>query len=80
MNLTGKKFIFLQAELKDNKIFAAALADFEVCEVKDIESVETVYYDTKGIVLTDISKIDISTAICKTILTPIKVVEPIITK
>lgn len=68
-NILGKEVYFLQAELKENKIFAKALADFEVCEIKDIESIETKYYDTKGVLITDVSKIDISTAISKTILT-----------
>ena len=68
----GKEVYFLQAELKENPTFSKALADFEVCEVKDIESIETKYYDSKAIEITDISKIDISTAICKTILTVMK--------
>jgi len=45
--IDGKEVYFLQAELKENKIFNEALADFEVCEVKDIETIETKYYDPK---------------------------------
>jgi hypothetical protein len=72
----GKEVYFLQAELYlralyglDRK-FEKALADFEVCEIKDIESVETKYYDAEEKEITDVSKIDISTATCKTILIP----------
>lgn len=66
--LDGKEVFFLQAELKENKIFEKALADFEVCEVKDIETVDTKFYDDKGTELTDLTKIDIATTY-KTILT-----------
>ena len=45
--LDGKEVYFLRADLKDNKVFAKALADFEVCEVKDIETIETKYLDPK---------------------------------
>jgi hypothetical protein len=47
--LDGKEVYFLQDELKENKIFAKALTDFEVCEVKDTENFETKYFDTNGI-------------------------------
>lgn len=53
--LDGKEVYFLQAELKENKIFTKALADFEVCEVKDIETIETKFYDTKGIEITTVT-------------------------
>lgn len=40
--LDGKEVYFLQAELKENKIFEKALADFEVCEIKEIETIELI--------------------------------------
>ena len=64
--------------LSDQKINPTILTTFKTSAEKLGFTVETKYYDTKGTLLTDLSKIDISTAICKTILTPVKVVEPII--
>lgn len=46
-DLDGKKIYFLRAELKDNKLFEKALADLEVCEIKDIDTIETKYIDPK---------------------------------
>ena len=47
--MNGVKVYFLRADILVNKIFAKALVDFEVCEIKDIESFETKYFDDKGI-------------------------------
>ncbi len=63
--MNGQQVYFLQSDLKVNKIFESVFADFEVCEIKDIESVKPVSYDSKGIVTTDPSKI----VTVKTILT-----------
>jgi hypothetical protein len=38
--LESKEVYFLQAELKENKIFTKALDDFKVCEIKEIKSIE----------------------------------------
>ena len=69
----GQTVYFLQAELKLNKVFAKALADFEVCKVKEIATIEQKYYDSKGATTTDISKV----VTTKTILTEKKLIEPI---
>ena len=81
--LNGKEVYFLQEDLKRNKIFAKALSDFEVCEVKEIETIDQKYFD-KETEITDISKTDTSVLTYKTVLTatviePIKI-EPIIIK
>lgn len=68
--LDGEEVYFLQAELKENPIFEKALADFEVCEIKDIETIETKYYDPKtSIEVKDIANKDIVSMTAKTILT-----------
>jgi len=65
--LDGKQVYFLTADVKDNKIFANALADFEVCEIKEVESVEEKYFDEELKEITDVSKIDIAVSV-KTVL------------
>lgn len=47
--LDNKEVYFLQENLKDCEIFAEALADFEVCEIKEIETIEQKYYDSKDV-------------------------------
>lgn len=64
-DILGKEVYFLQAELKDNKIFAKALTYFEVCEIKEIETIKIESLDSKGTVTTDPTKI----VTTKTILT-----------
>ena len=76
-DIAGKEVYFLQAELKENKIFTKVLADFEVCEIKEIATIEQKYYDLEAKEITDISKIDTSTAISKTVLTETIIKEPI---
>jgi len=44
-----KKIYFLNAIVKEKNIFAKALVDFEVCEIKDIETFEIKYFDDKDI-------------------------------
>lgn len=63
--ILGKEVYFLQSELKDNPTFIKALADFEVCEIKEIETIEEQRLDSKGVVTTDPSK----AVTTKTILT-----------
>ena len=71
--LSGNVVYFLQAELKEEKTFEKALADFQVCEIKEIETVETKSYDSKGVVTTDETK----AVTTKTILTETIIKEPI---
>jgi hypothetical protein len=75
--LDGKQVFFLQAELKDNKIFAKVLNDFEACEIKEIETIEPKFFDTKGTEIKPNSEgklidkgkeLDIFQLTCKTIL------------
>ena len=90
--INGVEKFYLFPDLKDNPIFIKALADFEVCEIKDIETIEQKYYDkgveikptitTKdGIVTTkyvvDSKEIDPTTLESKTILTEKIIKEPI---
>ena len=82
----GKEIYFLQAELKENKLFAKALADFEVCEVKEIETIEQKYFDSKDVevlptltkdatvYMVDKKEVDPMTLTCKTILTESKII------
>ena len=97
-DILGKEVYFLQAELYlraafgINKVFAKVLADFEVCEIKEIATIEQKYYDkgveikptitTKdGIVTTkyvvDSKEIDPTTLESKTILTE-KIIKEVI--
>ena len=77
-NLNGQDVYFLPESLKTVKKFDKLLADFEVCEIKDIATIETKMFTSKGIETIDISKMTTS----KTILTEtiIKEINPIITK
>ena len=83
----GKEIYFLQAELKENKLFAKALANFEVCEVKEIETVEQKYFyskdvevlptltkDSTTVYIVDSKEVDPMTLTCKTILTESKII------
>ena len=63
--IAGKMMYWLPGDVKEYPPFAKAFADFELCEVKDIESIETKSYDSKGVETTDIEK----SVLTKTILT-----------
>ena len=53
--------------------FKGDIPKVEMVENIDFKSrIETKYYDTKGVLITDVSKIDISTMTAKTILIPTK--------
>jgi hypothetical protein len=47
--MDGKKIHYLFADLKENKIFAKALADFEASEIKEIETIEDKFFDSKNV-------------------------------
>ena len=53
--MDGKEVYFLQADLKENKTFAKALADFEASEIKEIETIEDKYFDLK---MKEITQVD----------------------
>jgi len=84
----GKEVYVLPYDLKENKIFEKAIADFEVCEVKEIETIEQKYYDSKDVevlptltkdatvYVVDSKEVDPMTLTCKTILTE-KIIDPI---
>lgn len=52
--MNGQEVYFLQADLKENKIFAKALADFEASEIKEIETIEDKFFDSKSVEITAI--------------------------
>jgi hypothetical protein len=54
--LNGVEMEWLQAELKDNKIFAEVLKDFEACELKDINTIEQKFYDEKDTEITPVKE------------------------
>ena len=72
-DLSGKEVYFLQVELKESVTFVKALADFEVCEIKEIATIEEKSLDSKGDVTTDTTK----AVTTKTILTETIIKEPI---
>lgn len=81
--IDGIDVMFLPESLKQVEKFSKVLADFEVCEIKDIETIEQVYYDSKsaeikpgatGKYIVDSKKVDIMTLEVKTILTIAKVI------
>jgi hypothetical protein len=43
--MDGNEIYFLREDLKRNPIFTKALSDFEVCDVKDIVSIDTKFYN-----------------------------------
>jgi hypothetical protein len=45
----GKEVYFLPVELKENELFKEVLKDFEACEVKEIETIEEKYFDSKDV-------------------------------
>ena len=47
--MNGQEVYFLQADLKENKTFAKALNDFEASEIKEIETIEDKYFDSKNV-------------------------------
>jgi hypothetical protein len=55
--IDGKEVYFLRAELKTNPIFSKVFADFEACEVKEIDKIEEKLFDSKGFETTDTEKI-----------------------
>ena len=43
--ISGEEVEWLPADLKDVEVFAEVLKDFEACEVKEIKTIETKYFD-----------------------------------
>ena len=64
-SLDGKDVWFLPETLKYIKKFSKVLVDLEVCELKEIETIKPVSYDSKGLVTTNLNK----AVTTKTILT-----------
>jgi hypothetical protein len=47
--INGVEVEWLQASLKEVDLFKDVLRDFETCEVKEIETIEEKYFDSKDV-------------------------------